>query len=386
MNYQSLVSVMLAVAIQLGFLAAVTKPASAAQAKTVKPAPAPNVAGQGELEALVKEAQKEGKVVIYGAPMGDAANQLRKAFRDRYRIDMEFVVGRGGSSEMIQKMLTERRTGLYLADIINGGLTTFFKMIVPAKLALPLEPLIILDEVKDLTKWRSGKIPFLDKKKLVVAPSALASHYVTINGSLVKESEITSFNDLLDPKWKGKIIINDPTVIGRGNSWFTYMLLQAFSSKEKGEDYMRKLLVNQPTVLRDERLQVEWLAKGKYPVLIGGKRTTVESFINAGAPLNWVKTKGDALLSSGPFYFNAVPNAAHPNAQQVFFNWILGKEAGGIMAQYGGFPSERLDVSTAGFDPSQVPRPNDIAEDEDYVSRSSDMLNIAGKIFKDVVQ
>jgi len=56
------------------------------------------------------------------------------------------------------------------------------------------------------------------------------------------------------------------------------------------------------------------------------------------------------------------------------------------MAQYGGFPSERLDVSTAGFDPSQVPRTNDIAEDEDYVSRSSDMLNIAGKIFKDVVQ
>ncbi len=385
MKFRGLVSIV-ATTVIVGLSAVCAEGAADSPVKAVKPAAAPKAMNQGEWEALVKEAQKEGKVVIYGAPMGDAANQLRKAFRDRYRIDLEFVVGRGGSSEMIQKMLTERRTGLYLADIINGGLTTFFKMIVPAKLALPLEPLIILDEVKDLTKWRAGKIPFLDKKKLVVAPAALASHYVTINGSLVKESEITSFNDLLDPKWKGKIIINDPTVIGRGNSWFTYMLLQAFSSKEKGEDYMRKLLVNQPTVLRDERLQVEWLAKGKYPVLIGGKRTTVESFINAGAPLQWIKTKGDALLSSGPFYFNAVPNAAHPNAQRVFFNWILGKEAGGIMAQYGGFPSERLDVSTAGFDPSQVPRTNDIAEDEDYVSRSSDMLNIAGKIFKDVVQ
>ncbi len=385
MKFRGLVSMMIAAFLLAGSAAICTKGASAAPVKGVKPPAVLKAASQDDWDALVKEAQKEGKVVIYGAPMGEAANQLKKAFRDRYRIDMEFVVGRGGSSEVAEKLLTERRAGLYLADVINGGLTTFFNIIVPAKLALPLEPLLVLDEVKDRAKWRSGKIPFLDRNKSVVAPCALASHYIAINGDLVKDTEITSFTDLLEPKWKGKIIVNDPTVIGRGNNWFTYMLFQAMS-KEKGEDFMKKLLANQPAVLRDERLQVEWLAKGKYPVLIGGKRTTVESFIKAGASVKWVRKTGAALLSSGPFYLNEVQKSAHPHALKVFFNWILGKEAGEIIAKYGGFPSERLDVSTAGFDPSQVPGPADVAEDEDYVLRSSNTLSIAGKIFKGIVQ
>ncbi len=374
----TMASVLFALAMLLVFQAVA---APAAGAKTVA---ATKASSEAEWDALVKKAQKEGRVVIYGASMGDASARFKKAFGDRYGIELEFQVGRG-SGEIVQRLLTERRAGLYAADIGNGGLLTFFKVITPANIALPLEPLIMLDEVKDPRKWRVGRLPFLGKKKQIVAPASMTSHYITVNGNMVKESEITSFDDLLDPKWKGKIIINDPTITGRGNNWFSYMMLQLYG-REKGAEYMKKLVANQPMVLRDERLQVEWIAKNKYPVLIAGKQTIVESFINAGAPLKWVKLKDAAMLTSGSFYMYAYKNAPHPNAQKVFLNWILSKEAGDIIAKAGGFPSERTDVSRAGFDPSLLPGPNDIMEDEDYTLQSIVMPGIAAKIFKDVMK
>lgn len=384
MKLRHFIMTMPALAMLLAFQVARTEAAAAAPAKQSKAATATKATSQAEWDSLVKKAQKEGRVVIYGASMGNAAGQLKKAFHDRYDIELEFQVGRG-SGEIVQRLLTERRAGLYAADIGNGGLLTFFNVITPANIALPLEPLLILDEVKDSTKWRISRVPLLGKKKAIAAPASMTSHYITVNGDTVKESEITSFEDLLDPKWKGKIIINDPTVPGRGSNWFSYMMLQLYG-KEKGQEYMKKLLANQPVALRDERLQVEWVAKKKYPVLVAGKQTIVEGFINAGAPLKWVKLKGGAMLSSGSFYIYAYQDAPHPNAQKVFVNWMLGKEAGEIIAKTGGFPSERMDVSRAGFDPALLPGPNDIMEDEDYTMQSIPMPGIAEKIFKDILQ
>ena len=92
------------------------------------------------------------------------------------------------------------------------------------------------------------------------------------------------------------------------------------------------------------------------------------------------------MLSSGSFYLYAYQNAPHPNAQKVFLNWMLSKEAGEIIAKTGGFPSERIDVSRAGFDPTLLPGPNDVMEDEDYTLQSLVMPGIAAKIFKDILQ
>ncbi len=384
MKLKSVDSIILAVVALLACLAASTEPAAAApQAKTAKAAPAPKTPDPAEWDTLVKNARKEGRVAIYGSVIGNTAGQLQRAFRDRYGINLEFFQGRG--AEIIEKLLTERRAGLYVADIGIGGLTTYVGVIAPANIVVPLEPLIVTDEVKDGTKWRAGRIPFLDKKKQVVALAALASLYITVNGTMVKESEITSFNDLLDPKWKGKIVINDPTSSGRGNSWFTYMLLK-LHGREKGKEYMKKLVLNQPVVMRDERLQTEWVARGKYPVLIGAKPTVIETFVTAGAPLKWVKVREQAPLSSGSLNLNALQNAPHPNAQKLFVNWILGREAGEIIAKTSGYPSERTDVARTGFDPSLLPGPNDVLEDEDYLLQKSELQKIASEIFKDILQ
>jgi len=382
-RFYFLVSSMLTAAMLFVFWAAGANPVFAAQTKAAKPVPAVKASGQAEWEKTVNEARKEGKVVIYGAGIGDTASQLKKAFHERYGIDLEFLQGRG--NEIAQKLLSERRAGLYAADIGNGGVTTWVSLIKPANITVPLESLIVLDEVKDPTKWRPGKIPFLDKEKRVVPLGAIRQRYVFINTTMVKPNEISSFGDLLDPKWKGRIVINDPSMTGPGNNWFSYMLITLYG-REKGTEYMQKLVLNQPVLVRDERLLVEWVARGKYPLLIGGKQTVVESFVAAGAPLRWVRVKEPPPIASGPLNLHALQNAPHPNAQKVFVNWILGKEAGEIISKASGYPSIRADVAYTGLDPTLVPEPDDALEGEDYELQKSKMPKLAAGIFKDILR
>lgn len=387
MKRQNLLYLLLVVPLLLALIAACAPPA----ATVTSPEPQTReITGKtsdrnSDWDLLVKEARKEGRVVIYGSVIGDARDQFVKAFKNRYGIDLEFLQGRG--AEIIEKLLSERRAGLYLADVSIGGLTTFFNVTEPANISLPLEPIIMLDEVKDPKKWRAGKIPFIGSKKQVIALAAAASLCVTVNTDLVKDSEITSYNDLLAPKWKGKIVINDPSSSGKGNSWFTYMMLIAYG-KEKGMEYMKKMVLQEPIVIRDERLQMEWLAKGKYPMLVGAKTTEVERFLNVGAPIKSINVKEGAPLLSGSLNLNAFQNAPHPNALKIFVNWILTKEAGEIITKTSGFASERTDVSKEGLDPSVLPGPKDILEleDERYIVEKAEMQKVAAEIFKGLLK
>ncbi len=140
------------------------------------------------------------------------------------------------------------------------GQTSFFNIINPMKIAVPREPMLVLPEVKDKSKWRTGDITFLDKGKTAMAFSLNRLHYAAVNTEMVKEGEITSIEDVLAPKWKGKIVINDPTVGGSGNEWFTFIMLQAYGM-EKGREYVQRLLRQETVVIRDQRLQAEWVAK-----------------------------------------------------------------------------------------------------------------------------
>lgn len=331
---------------------------------------------------LVEKAQKEGRVVIYGSDTGDLRYQLTKIFKDKYGIGLEFLAGRG--SEIMRKLETERRAGLYLADVAVGGLTTFFHSVAPQKFALPLEPLLVLKEVNDPAKWRIGRIPFVGKNKEVISLASSESVDIYINEKMVKASEITSYNDLLSPKWKGKIIINDPTKSGSGNSWFSYLVLKIYG-REKGIEYMKKLMLTEPAVIRDERLQVEWLAKGKYAVAVAPKGTFVESFIAAGAPIKEIILREGGEVSSGSTNVWAYSRPPHPNAAKLFLNWILTKEAGEIIQKTTGKFSERSDVSREGLDLATLPKPGAF-QDEEYLVAKSEMEKVAAGIFADILK
>lgn len=345
------------------------------------PKPAPlNVtrATVNSWDELVGAAKKEGNVTIYGAELGAARDAIRKAFKAKYDIDIDSTEGR--PAEILAKLTAERRAGLYLADVGLMGNSTFIADIKPLKITLPLENLLVLPEVTDPAKWRTGKIPYLDKEGHSLAMVAMAIPCSIYNTDLVGEGEITSFLDYLTPKWKGRIVLSDPAVAGNANNFLTTQATQNWG-KEKTLEIMRQLAAQEPVMTRDQRLLLEWVARGKYPVGIGQSSAMFNEFKRLGTPIAYARLKEPPQMSSGSGNIFVLDKAPHPNAARLFVNWLLSREGATIWSGGQGYPSQRVDVSKEGFDPLVVPPPEGRIPGEDYLLAQGEMRKLAQEIF-----
>ena len=353
--------------------AAVPKPAVKSPAKQ---AAAP--AWETEWNNALAAAKKEGKVVIFSSLATDARIALGKSFKARYGIEVEWVAGRG--AEAAEKFFAERRGGIYSGDLfIIGGITPFVSL-KPAGVLEPLKPLLILPEVTNPKVWYGGGLWFADNaRSYVSSPILTTAQYVVANSTLVKKGEITSYKDLLNPKWKGKIVLNDPTTVGAGSRWFACV-----AEKIMGVDYMKELAKQEVAVVRDQRLQMEWISRGKYSVILGPQPTITAEFMTAGAPLMPIEVAEGSWLGGGPGLAAYINKAPHPNAAKVFLNWFHGREGQAVYGKVSLTESARLDVSNEYLDPSVRRQPNVkyfISEDEDFLMKFGDLMKVAGQIF-----
>ncbi len=327
---------------------------------------------------LVKAAKEEGTVTIYGAELGAAKDAIREAFKGKYGIDLDATEGR--PAEILAKITAERRAGLYLDDVGLIGNSTYVADIKPMNITVPLPPLLLLPEVTDTSKWRSGRLPFLDKENHSLAMVAMAIPCSIYNTDMVKDGEITSFLDYLTPKWKGKIVLSDPAVAGTSNNFFTLMATDIFG-REKTLEILRQLAAQDPIMTRDQRMLLEWIARGKYPVAIGQSSAMFSEFKRLGAPIAFARLKEPPFIASGAgnlFVFDKVP---HPNATKLFVNWLLTKEGSTIWSRGQGYPSQRLDVPKDDFDPVLLPPPGVDIPGEDYLQAQGDMRKVGQDLF-----
>ncbi len=329
-------------------------------------------------DELVDAAKKEGAVMLYATELGAAKDSLKKAVKERFDIDVDATQGR--PAEIVARLTAERRAGLYLSDIGLMGLSSFLGDIKPLGVAVPLPSLLVLPEVTDPAKWRNGKIPYLDKEGHSLAMVAQATPASIRNTDLVKEGEITSFLDYLQPKWKGKIVLSDPAVAGSANNYFALMATQIFGM-ERTVEILRQLAAQEPVMVRDQRMLLEWVAKGKYPVGIGQSSTQFAEFKRLGAPIDLVPLKEPPFVTSGAGNVFVFDKAPHPNAAKLFVNWLLTKEGASLWSPATGYPSMRLDVSVEGLNPLTILPPGATIPDEAQLRAQAEMRKIAEGIF-----
>ena len=161
------------------------------------------------------------------------------------------------------------------------------------------------------------------------------------NTALVKPEEVRSFDDLLDPKWKGKIGFSDPRVAGSGLS------LWSFLWDVKGEQYLRKLVQQELFLSQNLRQIADALAKGRLSLAIGIGYAQTEPFVKAGLPLKELPSPREGLPASNAYgTLGIVKNPPHPNATKVFTNWLLSKEGQELYGRTMLHPTRRLDVET----------------------------------------
>lgn len=357
-------------------VAAPPRAPQATPSPTPRPAPA-RPAWQSEWEEVVAKGKSEGRLVIYTTATAEERQALTKPFRDKYGIELEFLLGRAG--ELIQRILTERRAGIYHADMYWGGISIVLTSLKPVNAVQALDSVLLLPEVTSPDGWVDKQLRWIDKDHTVLSFLAYATPIMVVNSNLVKPEEIKSYKDLLHPQWKGKIVMNDPTTQGAGLSWFGVT-----GAKITGFDYMRELAKQEPVIVRDLRQQAEWLARGKYPIGLAPKTEFINQLIEMGSPLRWVVPPEGLHITGGSGNVVLIDRAPHPSAARVFINWFLTKEGQAIYSKVSGLPSARVDVPTEHIAPQFLIDPKVkyvLSDDESHLLKVPEYAKMARDIF-----
>lgn len=336
------------------FLAACSPGKSSAPqpAKESMTAPAEASAKQGwktEWEKTLTQARKEARVIVYASSgIGQKARiKAIEKMKERFNIDTEILMLSG--SELSRKLFSERKAGLFLQDVYMGGTTTVVTQLLPEKILDPIEAHLILPEVRDTKAWYGGRLHYIDAEKRSLAFIAFPIAQIARNIAQVKEGEVQSWQNLLEPKWKGKMLLDDPSTAGAGMNWFTMV-----GFRIRSLDFMKEFARQEPVIIRDHRLQADWLAQGKYPLLVAPTISQVQDFINNGAPIKFLMPSEGTYLSNGAGSVGIMNSPAHPNAARIFINWLLSREGQLVLSEGTGQQSAREDVPVTHLDPMSL--------------------------------
>jgi iron(III) transport system substrate-binding protein len=329
---------------------------------------------QAQWERTLAAARQEGSLILV-IQTGDLYRNWALEFTKKYpdiRIEITGLPGR----DAVPRVLNERRGGQYLWDVYVGGHQSGNSLKAGGALD-PVRPALMLPDVLDDSKWVGGvdavysdvERQYMFGHRVEVAP------LVQVNRDVVPEAELTRVEDLVDPKWKGRMSWQDPSVAGAGSADAAHILVVA------GEDWLRRLLSQDIVITRDQRQQVDWLVRGRYPIGISASVEALQAYRREGLgqnvrPLAPESDMGRRFsLSMGIGLFN---NAPHPNAAKVFLNWALTKEGQALWVQHlGNQASRRVDVLGP---PEIAPDPNvryresvNLEENAQFIDRAQEI-------------
>ena len=303
------------------FLSSIGLPAVAADAQLS--APIATYTGADRLQKLIDGAKKEGEITIYSSAPTDDMAVLTAAFEKKYGIKAK--VWRASSEKVLQRGVTEARGNRFDADVYetNG----------PELEALHREKL--LQEVKSPN--------FADLIPQAILPHGeWVSTRVNIftaayNTKAIKKEDLPkTYQDLLNPKWKGKLGIE-----AEDADWFAGVI--ADLGEEAGLKLFRDIVAtNGLSVRKGHTLLTNLVASGEVPIALTVYNYKAEQLKNKGAPIDWFVIGKNAIAR--PNGIGVARKSAHPHAAVLFYEFCL-TDAQTIFAQRDFVPtSKKMDT------------------------------------------
>ncbi len=274
------------------------------------------VAQSEDFEKIVAAAKKEGLMRLYTGMVGsDATPAIAKAFQAKYGIRVEVLEVR--ASELRERVRTELVANRVLADAMWTSATQTRQFAAEDRTIQPFGALPNLKNISDEVRqqWQSTDMHL---------PIFTIRYAILINTALVKDPPKT-YADLLDPKWKGKILADDFRAAGGGNTFFTV------TYNKFGPDYLKRLEQNQITFTRDLRNGERRVARGEFSIFL--PFTIFNLTASQGLPVAGVVLEEGMTYT--PFSVSLVRGAPNPNAGKLFIDFTTSLEGQGIFAAYG---------------------------------------------------
>lgn len=274
------------------------------------------------LDGLVKAAQQEGELVWYSVPAENIAKAVTDEFAKKYNIKVKFI--RMTSSDLAQRFSAEAEKGSPAADLFVGSYTPFIKDAKAKGWITPLPEAGIPDYPNGFPE--RYLVPSVGTAVVQVQPSGLAVNTSQGAGS------IKDWPDILDPKWKGKIILVDPRASAAYTPFWNLMI------KEYGEEFLTKLKDQNPIIAPSSAPASQQLAAGEGAIVMPGVQSVVEDLKAKGAPVDYVQP----AASTGPeIVLGLAAKAAHPNAARLFVHYLMSPEGNKTLNKAKGSASPR---------------------------------------------
>jgi ABC-type Fe3+ transport system substrate-binding protein len=292
------------------------------------------IAQDANWQKVLAAGKKEGMVVAASSSLsGKAAVAAMNEFKDKYGISLELFTGRMAVAQ--EKIQMEQKSKSYVTDAMDSGGMNVLLLKKAGYLQSVVGALPVLKE-KDKFSHPVTEDPEAEMLNILEIYT-----FVCVNTNLVKPGEEPkSWHDLLDPKWKGKIMLTNPQYATAPEEQ-----MLAFTKGNTGldENFFIKLYKNAAvggTGGGDEVM--DKLVRGE--IAVGGffPGATALKPMRAGAPVKPLDLREGHL--SKPMKWGAIKNAPHPNATKVFINWFLSKEGQTLVSKQTDLESVRNDV------------------------------------------
>ena len=283
---------------------------------------------------IIEAAKKEGRVAFYTPLIVDQiVRPLTAAFRAKYGIPVEFL--RMDSGAVVLKVLNEYRARRPVADAFTTS--------------LGIEALISAGAIRQFHVAGADVLPpgYKDPNNFWVADRVYVLEPV-VNTKLVPVADRPkTYEDLLHPKWAGKLVWRDANLTGA--TGFVGGMLMGMG-EEKGMDFLRKLARQKVVVLRvSDRAVLDQVIAGEYPLALAMTNHNVEISRKEGAPVAWIPMQPAIVFSE---QMGLTKLGTHPNAALLFVDFALSREGQQVFQKAGYIPA-RPDVPP--LDPTLLP-------------------------------
>jgi iron(III) transport system substrate-binding protein len=265
---------------------------------------------QDKMSYFLRGAQAEGELVYYGTLPIDEFLPLARVFNQRYRSIAlhHYFSPRDG---ILSRTLTEARAGRHAFDVVQVDLSYGYQLL-NANLVHP-------HAVDDRNRFFDGTY---DPDGYWHSMYYLTTALIYNTNSVKPEQVPKSYEDLLQPAWKGKMLF-DP------EAGYILAAMEAAWGREKAVAYLTKLSKQDISYRRGGTLTTQVVSSGEYPIGIAINGETSAAIRQKGAPLGFKVLVPTIVKPEGLF---VAKNAPHPHAALLFAEWVLSDEAQSFLA------------------------------------------------------
>ena len=267
--------------------------------------------GPDRLQKLVDGAKREGQLAIYTSAQSTDLGPVVEAFEKKYGITVS--VWRAGSEAVLNRTLQESRAGRFTVDIVetNGPeLESLHREQILQLVKSPHHADLIAPAIRPHGEWVGTRL------------NVFVQAY---NTKLVKKEELpTTWEDLVNPKWKGRLGIEQ-----EDSDWLAGVFGEI--GEERAQKVFREIVAaNGMSVRKGHTLLTQLVVSGEVPLALTVYNYKAEQLRGEGAPIDWF-TIGNAIAR--PNGVGVVRRAPHPHAAVLFYDFELSEEGQQIIAE-----------------------------------------------------